>query len=79
MSNVDALSPAAQSILTESLKWPIDERVALIERILGSFDKTDPSVDLAWLKEAESRLTAYRSGELVGIDDEQALNEPHTE
>jgi hypothetical protein len=76
MSNVDALSPSARSIFAETLKWPVEQRVALIERLLASFEKTDPSVDLAWLIEAESRLAAYRAGELLAIDAEQALSDP---
>lgn len=75
MSNPDELGPLAQSILAEALKWPISDRLTLIERILCSFDKADPALDLEWLKEAESRLAAYRSGELAGVDAEEVFGE----
>jgi hypothetical protein len=74
MSKVDTLGPLAQSILSEALKWPISDRVALIERILCSFDKADPALAGEWLGEAEARLAAYRSWELAGVDAEQVLD-----
>jgi putative addiction module component (TIGR02574 family) len=75
MSNADQLVPEAQAILSEALKWPINDRLALIESILGSFDKADPAVDLEWLKEAEDRLAAYRAGELVAVDAEEVFDD----
>jgi putative addiction module component (TIGR02574 family) len=81
MSKVDALDSLARSILSEALKLPVSDRVVLIERILRTFDKADPTPDLQWLKEAEARLAAYRSGDLAGVDAEQVFNEtrPHGE
>jgi hypothetical protein len=68
MSKVHVSDPLGQSILSEVLKLPISDRVDLIERILCTFDKADPALDLVWLKEAEARLAAYRSGELPGVE-----------
>jgi putative addiction module component (TIGR02574 family) len=75
MNHAGALSPLARSILAEALRLPISDRLALIERILGSFNKSDPAVDLEWLKEAESRLAAYRAGDLAAVDADHVFNE----
>lgn len=75
MSKIGASGPLAQSLLAEALKLPISARVALIERIVSSFDKADPSLDLKWLKEAETRLAAYNSGDLAAVDAEQVFDE----
>jgi putative addiction module component (TIGR02574 family) len=74
MNDGSTLSPSAQLILSEALTWSISDRLALIERILSSFDKDDPAVDPQWLKEAESRLAAYRSGDLAAVDAEQVFD-----
>jgi len=42
---------------------------------LPGLDKPDPSLDALWLKEAESRMAAYRSGELGAVDAEQVFAE----
>ena len=41
--------------------------MALVERILDSFDEPDASVDALWAKEADDRLTAYRGGEIRAV------------
>ncbi len=74
MSDVGTLGPLARSILAEALKLPVSDRVTLIERILCTFDKTDPAFDLEWLKEAEARLAAYHSGDLAAVDAEQIFD-----
>ena len=42
-------------------------------------DKHDPSIDAQWLKEAEDRLAAYRSGELAAVDAERVFGDLRTE
>ena len=66
---------SAKSILAEALKLPVNDRAALVENLILSLDKPDPSLDAAWLKEAEDRLAAYRSGDLAAIDAEQVFDE----
>jgi hypothetical protein len=48
-----------------------NERAALVETLILSLDKPDPSLDALCLKEAEDRLAAYCSGELGAVDAEQ--------
>lgn len=64
------MSESARNILREALRLPPNERAALVEQLAASLDKPDPMIDALWLKEAESRLTAYRAGELDAVDAE---------
>ncbi len=57
------------------MKLSANERAALVESLIISLDKPDPSIDSLWLKEAESRLAAYHSGELSAVDAEQVFSE----
>ncbi len=65
----------AKAILDQALKLPANDRAALVENLILSLDKPDPSLDAQWLKEAEDRLAAYHSGELEAVDAEQVFAE----
>jgi putative addiction module component (TIGR02574 family) len=69
------MAASAKSILDEALKLPANDRAALIESLIFSLDKPDPSLDAQWLKEAEDRLAAYQSGELAAVDADQVFDE----
>ena len=69
------MAASATSILAQALKLPANDRAALVENLILSLDKPDSSLDAAWLKEAEDRLAAYRSGELVAVDAAQVFRE----
>lgn len=64
------MSELARNILREALRLPPNDRVALVEQLSASLDKPDPTMDALWLKEAESRMAAYRAGELDAVDAE---------
>ncbi len=51
----------------ENLENVIEERVALVERILDSLDQPDPSIDEQRAQEAEDRIKAYDADKLGGI------------
>lgn len=65
----------AEKLLHQAMKLPAPERAALVEGLVESLDKPDPALDALWLKEAESRIAAYRTGELEAVDAEQAFEE----
>lgn len=46
------------------MQLPPDERIALVDQPLDTLDEPDASEDALWAKEAESRLAAYRRGEI---------------
>ncbi|MGK7927564.1 MAG: addiction module protein [Spirulina sp.] len=61
------------AILEKVLSFPAKSRAALVERILDSLDRADPSIDEQWAKEAEDRIKAYDAGELEGISAEDVF------
>ena len=44
------------------------DRIALVEDVLDSLDRTDSRVDELWTAEVKDRLAAYRRGELAARD-----------
>jgi putative addiction module component (TIGR02574 family) len=69
------MAASAKSILAQALKLSANDRAALVESLILSLEKPDASLDAAWLKEAEDRLAAYRSGELAAMDADQVFKE----
>lgn len=69
------MTASAQKLLHQAIKLPAPERAALVESLVESLDKPDPALDAMWLKEAESRISAYRAGELGAVDAEGAFAE----
>lgn len=69
------MSASAKSILAQALKLSANDRAALVESLILSLETPDASLDAAWLKEAEDRLAAYRSGELAAVDADQVFKE----
>ena len=49
------------------------ERIALVEELLAGLDKPDIAIEREWAQEAETRLQAYRRGEIAAIGIEQVL------
>ena len=58
---------AAETLFAQVVQLPPAERVQVVERILDSLDEPDVSLDALWAKEADSRLTAYRRGEVRAV------------
>jgi putative addiction module component (TIGR02574 family) len=69
------MSASAENLLRQALQLPPNDRAALVEGLITSLDKPDPELDALWLKEAESRMAAYRSGELDAVDADQVFAE----
>jgi len=69
------MSVSTETVLRQALELPANDRAALVEELIVSLDKPDPALDVLWLKEAESRLAAYRSGELGAIDADEVFAE----
>lgn len=67
------MSQSAKIILHQALELPSNDRAALVEGLIASLDKPDPTLDAMWLKEAEDRMATYRAGELDVIDAERVF------
>lgn len=70
------MSSNSEQILKDALALPPQERAALLERLLISFQSSpDPNLEELWLREAEERLEAYDRGELETVPMEEVLSE----
>jgi putative addiction module component (TIGR02574 family) len=56
-------------------KLPPSERLELVETILATLDKPDAEIAAAWAREAESRLAAYRRGEIPAVDEDEVFGD----
>ena len=54
-------------LLEQALTLNVNERTKLIDELFKSIDKPDEEIDQIWAEEAESRLEAYRKGELKTV------------
>ena len=61
------MNSIAETLSTQAMQLPPEDRMALVERILDSLDEPDASLDALWAKEADDRLTAYRRGEVRAV------------
>ena len=64
---------STETLLRQALELPANDRAALVDGLIVSLDKPDPAIDALWLREAESRMAAYRSGELDAVDADQVF------
>ena len=67
------MTTSTELLLRQAMQLSSNDRAALVEGLIVSLDKPDPSLDAMWLIEAESRLAAYRSGELGAVEVEQVF------
>jgi len=56
-----------KSVIDQALNLTPEERAMLADQLLDSLDRSDTEIDKLWAEEAESRLDAYKSGDLLGI------------
>ena len=73
------MSASAETLLRQALQLPPIDRAALVESLITSLDKPDSELDALWLKEAESRMAAYRAGEIEAIDADEVFAELGTD
>jgi hypothetical protein len=62
------MNPSVESIASEAMLLPQDQRFTLANRILGSVEPAaDSDVEMAWETEIKDRIRRYDEGLLVGI------------
>ena len=69
------MTQSAKFLLRQIIQLSANDRATLADSIIVSLDQPGPTMDELWLREGESRLTAYRSGELEAVDAEQVFAE----
>jgi putative addiction module component (TIGR02574 family) len=62
------MSNEIKRLIEQARALPPQDRIALVEDVLDSLDRTDPDIDRLWTREANNRLAAYRRGELAAKD-----------
>ena len=62
-------------LIDSALKLSPAERFTLIDELMNSLDRPDPSIDHLWVKEAELRLVEHRSGRVRGIPASDVVGE----
>ena len=69
------MTAPAKTILQQAIQLPAGERAALADELIESLGLGDVALDAIWLREAQSRLAAYRGGELQAVDAETVFAE----
>jgi hypothetical protein len=57
----------------EALLLPETERAILAERLLESISHSTSTLRESWVREADERMQAFRSGNLTAVDGPQAM------
>jgi putative addiction module component (TIGR02574 family) len=57
------MNDLAKALGAQARELSPTDRIALVEDVLDSLDRTDPRLDELWTTEAKDRLAAYRRGE----------------
>ncbi len=63
-----------KDILEKAISLQPIEKAELVDSLISSLDKSDSLLDQLWANEAESRLTAYKNGELKSISLNEVLS-----
>ncbi|GMR16767.1 MAG: hypothetical protein BMS9Abin31_1144 [Gammaproteobacteria bacterium] len=63
-----------KDILNEAIALQPIEKAELVDSLISSLDMSDSALDQLWAKEAESRLTAYKNGELKSLSISEVLS-----
>lgn len=69
------MTDSARQMLQQAMQLSVLDRAALVEGLIASLDKPDNRLDTLWLKEAEDRMNAYRSGALAAVDADEVFAE----
>ena len=60
-------------VLDQALGLSATERANVAEKLLFSLDTPDSKIDAIWAKEADSRVEAYKKGEIEAISAEEVF------
>jgi len=70
------MSPDFKQCQDSALKLPVEERAALVERLIQSLDcLNDAESERLWAMEAERRYQAYKQGRLSARPADEAIRE----
>lgn len=61
------MANSANMILDQALELSALERADVAEKLLFSLDSPDSKLDVLWAKEVDSRVEAYKKGEIETV------------
>ena len=68
------MSETADTVLSAALALPAATRAELAEKLLESLDEpVQAEIDLAWAREAERRVEAYKQGTLKSVSGDDVI------
>ena len=67
------MTNSANMILDQALELSARERANVAEKLLFSLDTPDSKIDALWAKESDSRVEAYKKGEIEAIPAEEVF------
>ena len=67
------MANSANMILEQALELSATERAIMAEKLLFSLDNPDSKIDDLWAKEVDSRVEAYKKGEIEAIPAEEVF------
>ncbi len=67
------MTNSANIILDQALELSASERANVAEKLLFSLDRPDSKIDTLWAKEADSRVEAYKKGEIEAVPAEKVF------
>lgn len=59
------MTTETRTLIEQARALPPEDRIALVEDMLDSLDRADPTIDRLWAQEATDRVAAYRRGEVA--------------
>lgn len=57
-----------QELIEEAISLPVDERIKIVDCLLGSLNQTQPEIEEAWNALAQKRLADLESGLVQSVD-----------
>ena len=72
---MQTLSADAAKFLEVAESFPIEMRIAIVDRLLESIQPTDSEIDRLWIAEADKRAEEIRSGKVTAKPGDVFLNE----
>lgn len=72
---MQTLTTDAAKFLEVAETFPVEMRIAIVDRLLESIRPTDPEVEGLWIAEANKRAEEIRSGKVTAKPGDVFLNE----
>ena len=66
-------STAPDQLAEKAERLPAEDRIRIVERLMASLDRADPTIDAEWVKIAEARLDGYLAGNVLATDAVEAV------